>query len=76
MLSSFKAALEEARRDAASAAAKQALADEECSKAAATVSAQLLTATGDLERARQSLVEREAKLEQVERALAAKVSLT
>ncbi|CAM9819325.1 unnamed protein product [Ectocarpus sp. 6 AP-2014] len=59
----LQAALEEARRDAASAAAKKALADDDSSKVAATVSAQLVTATEDLESVRKSSVEREAKLE-------------
>ncbi|CBJ27263.1 vesicle docking protein P115 [Ectocarpus siliculosus] len=68
----LQAALEEARRDAASAAAKKALADDDSSKAAATVSAQLVTATEDLESMRKSSVEREAKLEQIGRALAEK----
>lgn len=71
-----KTALEEARTEGAAAVA-QAVADADSSAKEAAVSQEvelaLCTATQDLEGARRSLVEWEARVEKVERALAAKV---
>ncbi|CAM9275437.1 unnamed protein product [Scytosiphon promiscuus] len=69
----LQVALEEARKGAASALAAQELAAADSSReASAAVSAQLADTQGELEAARRSLVESEARVEQVEQALAAK----
>lgn len=67
--------MEEARTESASAVAQAiAKADSSAKAAAASQELALSTATQDLEGARESLVEREARVEKVERALADKVN--